>query len=247
MRKLTAGFVLALLSAYLALPVRAQESGLTARIFGGPLVDYGSSTGTGATYTARIAVDAPLSDWQMGPRLRTLVELSRLPGATDPSATPDVPAATSFDAFQSIEFSARFVQAISKHLRFAPYLEAGFGSRLNHDPNVPLSRSPRWGCLGLTFSSADAGELSAALCRDQRLADDTVYQWAAEVDGRIDLWKAKDPTGRETGAVVSFVGKAILGLDATTLFPDHPELNGGRTNVLRSGLLVSYGKDQKAP
>lgn len=257
MKNRSAACALALLSAFLALPMtaRAQEPApsptpkpspsptITAKVSGGALVDYGQETGTSGTYTVRIETAARLSDFERGPRLRTLTDLTQLPGSSKTPAVPDV-ATSAFDSFQTIEFSAAVVQPIPK-MRFALYAGAGFASRFNHAPNVPATKAPRWGCLGLvTFDPGSLGELSAAICRDQRLDDGTnqdpvPYQWAAEFSGRIDLksWAVGD---RQVTA--SLTGNVLLGLNATTLFPDHPELTGGRHDVLRAGVMLSYGR-----
>lgn len=195
-------------------------------ISGGGDVVLSGETGAALTPAAYIAVRGPIvfggtKDGQGKAALDFGVDLqlSGLPGETvDASAV---------ESIKALELAVRVGRTVGRlgdgvgAVRTALFLEAGFASRLPHDP-APRDHYPRWFGGAVRLSSGE-NFIQGGLAADQRL--DGEYQLAALVSGQVALPKDLK------GVTVALRGSAILGLQ------QYPGVASAR-DVVRIGLVV---------
>lgn len=202
-------------------PPAADPARIT--VLAGGLVSLGGGTEAPAlSPTARIAVEFPLADARLTPRLHVVADLSALPGDAVNLDDPTT--------FKALQFTVGVSQPVSERIKAALYAQAGFATRLGTDP-APRDKAPRYWSAGLRFSG-EAGWLQLGLGLDQRLGGD-LYQPAASVAGAVRLYEQEG--GSLKGASVYLIGEAVLGLDLSTRFAGR---DGGHGDSVRVGIGV---------
>lgn len=227
--RVVGGLLLALLFAAPAfaqappdVPAPVSAPGPRVTILAGGLASLGGDTGSAVTPLARVAVELPLAQAALSPRLHVTADLSALPGET---VTLEDPA-----TFRAIEFSLAVSQRLHRKVNFGLYAEAGFASRLPADP-APRVRAARWLCGGLRFGAFGRGWLEVGLGVDQRHTAGE-YQPAVVVAGAVTLYEREG--GFLAGAAMQLIGSAVLGAD----FVGWPGYSSGRGDVVRVGIGV---------
>jgi hypothetical protein len=180
-----------------------NEAETLVSILGGTAAAFGSASEEGIQPFVGVDVSAPLSGWDLTPRLNVALQLTAQPGA----ATPGV---TDVGSFKAVAARFQVEQPVDPRVYVAPFCEAGVLARVSGDPDGGRSQK-HWGC-GLTIGGQGArGYLQGWGGQDQRLVPDT-WRLVVGARGSVKLWESDAEKGLTKGGTVRLLGEVVSAL-----------------------------------
>lgn len=180
-----------------------HEADVLVSILAGTAAAFGSASEEGIQPFVGIDVSAPLSGWDLTPRLNVALQLTAQPGAAEANVT-DV------SSFKAVAARFQIEQPVDPRVYVAPFCEIGVIARVSGDPDGGRSQK-HWGC-GLTIGGQGArGYLQGWGGQDQRLVADT-WRLVLGARGSVKLWESDATSGLTKGGTVRLQGEVVSAL-----------------------------------
>jgi hypothetical protein len=180
-----------------------REAEIPVSIVAGTAAAFGSASEEGIQPFVNVEVSAPLSGWDLTPRLNVALQLTAQPGAASANVT-DV------SSFKAVAVRFQVEQPVDQRVYVAPYCEVGVIARVSGDPDGGRGQK-HWGC-GLTVGGQGSrGYLQGWGGQDQRLVPDT-WRVVLGARGSLKLWESDAEKGLTKGGTVRLLGEVVSAL-----------------------------------